>query len=290
MKNDVSMAARRDFMTRVALGAAFPSTLVAQPAPQSPLVPRAIAGQGYRLVKNWDFATTVTTSDQLHQEFFTRYIYEDGHLDHLNDEWTRYRDQQNHVFADGRFFLVAHPVAGMKPGGIESGMLRSRWSGKYGYIEGRMRVPTGRGMWPAFWINPEDRQWPPEIDIVEIVTNDRDDTKRSFHFLHGKGAVGSDAAPLRLDANQSRRSEVDFAKGLHTFAVHWTEGSVQHFVDDELIADRRYRWLHDDGSDGGAAHVLVNLAVGGRWPGPPTSDQDFPAAFELAYIRVWQPA
>ncbi len=49
-----------------------------------------------------------------------------------------------------------------------------------------------------------------------------------------------------------------------------------------------FEWKHDDGTDGGPAHVLVNLAVGGKWPGPPVEPEAFPAKLEIDYIRVWQ--
>jgi hypothetical protein len=58
-------------------------------------------------------------------------------------------------------------------------------------------------------------------------------------------------------------------------------------VDGVLVVDRAYRWQHDDGKDGGPAHVLVNLAVGGKWPGPPAA-QSLPAHLHVEYIRVWQ--
>ena len=144
---------------------------------------------GYRLVKDWDFARELRDRDALLREFATRYIYANGALDHLNDEWSRYGDRDNHVFTARGLSLVARTTGTLGPGAIESGMLRSRWSGEYGVFEIRMKVPAGRGLWPAFWLNPQDQKWPPEIDVVEIVNNGRDDTRRSFHFLH------PDAAP-----------------------------------------------------------------------------------------------
>jgi beta-glucanase (GH16 family) len=240
---------------------------------------------GYRLVKDWDFARDLRDRDALLREFATRYIYANGALDHLNDEWSRYGDRGNHVFTARGLSLVARATGTLGPGAIESGMLRSRWSGEYGVFEIRMKVPAGRGLWPAFWLNPQDQKWPPEIDVVEIVNNGRDDTRRSFHFLH------PDAAPdarARLDRDQTFAPGVDYAGGFHVFTVEWTPERVRHLVDGKLIADRAYRWAHDDGSDGGPAHVLVNLAVGGKWPGPPQRAADFPAALEIEYIRVWQ--
>ncbi len=240
---------------------------------------------GYRLVKDWDFTRAVRDRSALDHEFATRYIYANGSLDHLNDEWSRYRDRGNHVFTDRGLSLVAHADGALGPGAIDSGMLRSRWSGEYGVFEIRMRVPAGRGMWPAFWLNPQDQKWPPEIDVVEIVNNGRDDTRRSFHFLHPDGEPSAGA---RLGRDQTFTPGVDYADGFHVFAVEWTATRVRHLVDGIPIADRAYRWTHADGSDGGPAHVLVNLAVGGKWPGPPQRASDLPAALEIEYIRVWQ--
>lgn len=240
---------------------------------------------GYRLIKDWDFARVLRDRDALVREFATRYVYADGALDHLNDEWSRYRDRDNHVFTARGLSLVARTSGTLGPGAIESGMLRSRWSGEYGVFEIRMKVPPGRGLWPAFWLNPQDQKWPPEIDVVEIVNNGRDDTRHSFHFLHPDGAPDARA---RLDRDQTFTPGVDYAGGFHVFTVEWTPERVRHLVDGKLIADRAYRWTHEDGSDGGPAHVLVNLAVGGKWPGPPQRAGDFPAALEIEYIRVWQ--
>ncbi|WP_165864375.1 glycoside hydrolase family 16 protein [Capsulimonas corticalis] len=248
--------------------------------------PAPIAGQRYHLVKNWDFGSAITNRAQLDAEFFTRFIYNDGKLDTLNDEWERYRDNNNHVFADGELKLTARAVDGLKSGGIESGMLRSKWTGKYGYYECCMKVPKGRGMWPAFWINPQVG-WPPEIDVLEIVDNGRDSTTNSFHYVHGKNKDNADLE-TKLDKWGTYRPGFDYSDDFHTFAVLWTPDMVDHYVDGVRVAHRRFSWTHDDGSDGGPAHVLLNLAVGGSWPGPPQSADEFPAELAVKYIRVWQ--
>lgn len=251
-------------------------------------VPKAIDGQGYKLVKDWDFGSRIRDDRALRQEFHTRYIYEGGKLDRLKDEWQRYRDNGNHQFVDGGLSLVANITGGMKPGGIESGMLRSKWSGQYGYFEARVKVPAGRGLWPAFWLNPQDQVWPPEIDIMEIVNNGRDTTRNSFHYVHGQGPRKTETGFSKLDKHGSYRPNVDFADGFHTFAVEWTDDRVRHFVDDVLVVERSYVWQHNDGRDAGPAHVLLNLAVGGGWAGPPDKESTFPARLQVDYIRVWQ--
>ena len=254
-----------------------------------PQAPAPIAAQGYRLVKDWTFGPGGINDDaQLREQFHTRFIYSGGKLDTLNDEWQRYRDNQNHEFTNGHLALVARVPKELKNGQIESGMLRSKWSGEYGYVEGRVKVPPGRGMWSALWLNPEDQVWPPEIDILEIVNNGRDSTNNSFHYLHSGDGKGKPTTSSRLDKFGSFRPGVDYAAGFHTFAVLWEPGRVRHYVDDALVVDRPFDWVHKNGSDAGPAHVLVNLAVGGQWPGPPLRVEDFPARLEIDYIRVWQ--
>lgn len=262
-------------------------TSPARSGPQTVATPRAIEGQGYRLVQDWDFGVTVTDDSQLRAAFFTRYIHDNGRLDTLNDEWQRYRDKHNHVFEDAALALVARAPAGVANGRIESGMLRSKWSGQYGYFECRMKVPGARGLWPAFWLSPQDQKWPPEIDVVEIVNNGRDTTRTSFHFVHDGVKEALPVAHSLLDVHQRYRPGFDYQDDYHRFAVEWTAQRVRHFVDDVLVVDREFRWRHRDGSDGGAAHVLLNLAVGGQWPGPPPAEA-FPARLLVKHIRVWQ--
>jgi hypothetical protein len=270
------------------LAAASPVGLLPARAAAPGTAPAPIRDKGYVLVKNWDFGVTIRSEEELRREFYTRYVYEGGRLDHLKDEWQRYADNGNHVIEGDVLKLVARIAGGLRDGGIESGMLRSKWTGKHGYYECRMKAPPGRGMWPAFWLNPEDQTWPPEIDVVEIVNNGRDTTRNSFHNLHpGTGRT----APIlfsKLDRWGSYHPDFDYTEAFHTFAVEWTADLVRHFIDEVLVAERRFEWKHDDGRDAGPAHVLVNLAVGGKWPGPPTDAAEFPAALDVDYIRVWQ--
>jgi beta-glucanase (GH16 family) len=180
-------------------------------------------------------------------------------------------------------------VGPLGPGNIESGMLRSRWSGRYGVFEIRMKVPAGRGTWPAFWLNPQDQKWPPEIDVVEVVNNGIDTTRNSFHFLHSKVPAGASTDDwTKLDGKHAYSPKADYSQDFHVFSVEWTDTRVRHLVDGVVIADRSLAWLHDDGSDAGPAHVLVNLAIGGKWAGPPTEATSLPAELEIEYIRVWQ--
>jgi len=258
-------------------------------APSSPsFAPNGmVVGSGYRLVRNWDFAHLIRDAEHLRSEFYTRFIYSNGTLDHLNDEWSRYRENANHVFTSEGLALAARVAGSLRPGGIESGMLRSRWTGQYGVFEARMKVPKGRGMWSCFWLNPEDQRWPPEIDVVEIVNDSPVGARRSFHFLHGADAKTPSCAFSKLGSDKAYAPGFDFSDGFHVFTVVWSPGTVRHMVDGVLIKDCEFDWVHKDGVDAGPAHVLANLAVGGQWPGPPEPSA-FPANLVIEYIRVWQ--
>lgn len=262
----------------------------AAPAVEPPSRPPwATKKEAYQLRKNWDFLRVIRDERAMRDEFYTRYIYANGKLDHLTGEWSRYRDNQNHVFTEEGLSLVARCPGKFGPGKIESGMLRSRWTVKYGAFEIRMRAPRGRGLWPAFWLNCEDQRWPPEIDIVEIVNNGTDSTRHSFHFLHGAGVSKRPPRRSRLGRRKSYVPGCDYSAGFHSFGAEWTPTSVNHYVDGALVASRDFLWIHNDHSDAGEAHVLVNLAVGGKWPGPPDPNI-FPAALTIQHIRVWQRA
>ena len=247
-------------------------------------VPPPIVGKHYHLSKNWDFRTNVLSLDDLRSEFYTRYASNNGTLDHLGNEWERYRDNDNHRISGGALHLIARVPSGiLQSGMVESGMIRSKWETKYGYFEARMKVPKGRGMWPAFWF-AADKTWPPEIDIVEIVDNGKwSTTTESFHSVHGN-FVGKTTGV----AGKGYKPGFDYADDFHTFAIEWTPTIVRHYVDNLLVVEREFQWRQDNGADGDPVPVVVNLAVGGTWPGPPQDLSEFPASLDVAYIRVWQ--
>jgi len=238
----------------------------------------------YRLVRDWSFGRTIKNHADLHREFFTRYRYDNNTLDHFQDEWERYREDQNHVFNSTGIELVARVTTGLHPEGIESGMLRSRYHQQFGYFESRMKVPQIRGTWVAFWLNPATGPGTPEIDIVEIVNNGRDTTRRSFHALHGQIR---DTHYSVLDRHDGYDPGFDFAEGFHQFSVEWTPLVVKHFVDDRLVANRSFPWVRSDGSAAGPAELIINLAIGGTWPGAPQTAADFPVTLTIDYICIY---
>jgi beta-glucanase (GH16 family) len=234
------------------------------------------------------------------RKWWTRYIYDDGRRDFLNDEQQRYREAGNHVMTGHSLVLMArHASAG--DAGYSSGMIRSKSTFKYGYFVARMKVPHGVGTWPAFWLNSAARvsdgrvAWPPEIDIAEIANNGVEDTTAMLHI--GLISHGPQAGAIRYvdrDFNGEWsywRAPASLADDFHLFAALWSpDDTVSIFVDGRRIETTGYKWVYDDGSPAGYAHVILNLALGGqKWAGRHgIDDAAFPQGLEVDYVRVYQ--
>lgn len=255
-------------------------------SPNSPYVPA-----GYRLVFSDEFdESRLDTS-----KWWTRFVYSNGTLDYLNDEKQRYRETNNHVMTGSSIKLMAYKVRSNGPNGVdyESGMLRSKIILKYGYLEARVRMPGGLGVWPAFWLNAEAPPWPPEIDIFEFVNNGVEDKVNMLHTgVIDHGAQGS--AFLSSDPSFNAMwtywtAPFNFPDAFHVVALLWDATTAATYVDGTMIVKRGYKWVHDDGSDAGYAHVLLNLAIGGQWAGRHgIDDTAFPQGLEIDYVRVYQ--
>jgi beta-glucanase (GH16 family) len=251
---------------------------------------------GYALAFNDEFNGPALDT----RKWFTRYIYESEHLDRLNDELQRYRDNNNHQFANGVLSLVAREVSTDDRWGInyESGMLRSDWTTRYGYFEARVRMPGGKGVWPAFWLSSDvaadgSLVWPPEIDIFEFVNNGQDDKANMLH-TGVIAAPGSTSAFEFTDADFNQTwtywsAPYNFNDGWHTIGAEWTPQGVTTYVDGKKIVTRVYPWKYPNGAEAGPAHILLNLAIGGSWAGRYGVDRAaFPQALQIDWVRAYK--
>jgi beta-glucanase (GH16 family) len=144
----------------------------------------------------------------------------------------------------------------------------------YGYFEIRARLPKGKGLWPAFWLMPFDRSWPPEIDIMEMLGHTPSTVYHTYHYL--------DAAGARQKAGGSNETR-DFSASFSTFGIDWRPGLLIWYVD----GSESFRYS-GPGVTAKDMYLLLNLAVGGYWPGDPDQTTPFPATMAIDYIRVYK--
>jgi hypothetical protein len=137
-------------------------------------------------------------------------------------------------------------------------------------------------------------QWPPEYDIFEFVNNGVEDKANMLHTgVIDQGPQTSNF--LFTDPSFNTQwtfwtAPFNFPDAFHVIGALWdTDDTVTTYVDGKPIVKRSYKWVYNDGSPAGFAHVLLNYAVGGNWAGRHGVDQSaFPQALEVDYVRVYQ--
>lgn len=274
---------------------------------------------GYRVVFSDDFDGDSLDRDK----WCTRYIYGggakpqvhdpachkngEGTLDHLNDERQRYVDINArgvplHQVDGGMLTLTATRTGSDKRFAYESAMVRSkalfRPSADHAlYITARVRLPSIKGTWPAFWLNSDrDRNgklsWPPEIDIFEAVLNAKEDRANMLHMGAAPGDYQEKTITFAHGAFHRRHRNLVAShslrdRWLHT-SIEWKESSVCYFVEGVKVMCEEYRWIRKNGRLAPPAHILLNLAIGGEWAGRHgIDDARFPASFFIDYVRVY---
>jgi beta-glucanase (GH16 family) len=158
----------------------------------------------------------------------------------------------------------------------------------YGRFEARIKIPREQGMWPAFWMlgtNIPSVGWPKcgEIDIMENVGKEPGKIHGSLHGPSTSGRTSDLTSIFTLPAG------LNFADDFHLYAVEWEPGIVRFYVDSNLYATFTSShwpvggtWVFDH-----PFFIILNLAVGGDWPGSPDASTKFPQTMLVDYVRVY---
>jgi len=158
----------------------------------------------------------------------------------------------------------------------------------YGRFEARIKIPKGQGMWPAFWLlgnNITSVRWPTcgEIDIMENIGKEPGILHGSLHGPSTTARTSDATAAFSLPAGQH------FADDFHLYAVEWEPATIRFYVDSNLYATfAKSQW--PSGGTWVFDHpffLLLNLAVGGDWPGAPDNSTIFPQQMLVDYVRVY---
>jgi beta-glucanase (GH16 family) len=228
-----------------------------------------------------------------------KWVAETGGKGWGNDELEYYTSgRENSRLENGNLVIEARSQRVTAPDAnrdYTSARLKTKglFSQRYGRFEARIQLPTGRGVWPAFWMLGDDIGtvgWPAcgEIDIMENLGSEPTMVHGSMHGPGYSGAhplTATYALPPDHTGKPSR-----FTDAFHIFAVEWEPERVRFYVDEHLYATQSKsdippgtRWVFDH-----PFFILLNVAVGGNWPGSPDASTVFPQRMLVDYVRVYQ--
>jgi len=160
---------------------------------------------------------------------------------------------------------------------------KASWT--YGRVEARIQIPRGQGIWPAFWMlgeNVTSVGWPGcgEIDIMENIGRE---PARVHGTVHGPGYSGANGVGTSYDLHAGA-----FADDFHVYAIEWEGQAIRWYVDGALYltitpASVSGTWVFNH-----RFFIILNVAVGGYWPGNPDATSTFPQVMRVDYVRVYQ--
>ncbi|MEM6807444.1 MAG: family 16 glycosylhydrolase, partial [Bacteroidota bacterium] len=239
---------------------------------------------GYNLVWNEEFDGSALSTDVYNFEL------DDGCPNLCgwgNSELQWYTDlPQNVKVEDSKLIITAtkQGASGFKSARIQT---KGKKEFKFGRIDVRARLPKGQGIWPAIWMlgaNIDEVGWPAcgEIDIMELVGHQASSS-------HGTAHWGAQGDPGSTSSTAVYGIDEDFAERFHVFSIVWEEDEIVWYVDESRFhqvgrADMRgkpYPFNQE-------MFFIMNIAVGGLWPGSPDETTIFPQTMEIDYLRVFQ--
>ncbi len=240
------------------------------------------APEGYSLVWQDEF----DKGSELNPDDWTHEVKGSGWVNHELQNYVNHKTPEGKLVTEirgGKLRITALKENGKVYSGRVYAKVKQGW--QYGYIEASIKLPKGKGTWPAFWMMPVNfRSWPAdgEIDIMEEVGYHPNYVSSS---LHANAHVHSNGTQVTHEM-LCQGAEDEF----HTYAILWTANNITTYVDgkQQLSYDNRGKgrddWPYDD-----PFYVIFNLAWGGDWGGAQGVDESaLPAVMEVDYVRVFQ--
>lgn len=220
------------------------------------------------------------------------YLYGDGCPNLCgwgNAELQHYTDSPNNVqVQNGVLKITARRDIGSNPE-YTSGRIRTKGTATFqsGRIEARIKMPIGQGLWPAFWMLPEDYKygsWPlsGEIDISEVLGQEPNISHGTIHY-------GAKWPLNQYQGNSINLGGTALHDDFHTYSIEWEQDIIRWYLDGQLFSEKSasnlgsFPWRFDQDF-----HILLNVAIGGNWPGYPNAGTPFPQSMEVDYIRVYE--
>ncbi|WP_455169553.1 glycoside hydrolase family 16 protein [Aegicerativicinus sediminis] len=205
-----------------------------------------------------------------------------------NNELQYYTDRQENITVQNGILIISAREEQFEGSSYTSARIvtKGKFEQTFGRFEARMKLPYGKGIWPAFWLLGDDSNgtevWPQigEIDIMEYVGND---PTRVFGTVHGPGYSGANSISKSFVLDNDR-----FDTGFHIYGIEWGPDYINYYVDDVLYNqitpdDVPGEWVFNEGP----FYIIINLAVGGNLPGNPNAETVFPQTLLVDYVRVY---
>jgi beta-glucanase (GH16 family) len=206
-----------------------------------------------------------------------------------NNESQYYTDRsENVVVEDGMLKITALKESYQGSDYTSARILtKGKYQRKFGRFEARIKLPWGQGIWPAFWLLGDDSNgtqvWPQigEIDVMEY----RGQEPTIVHgSLHGPDYSGGQAITKQYDVVSER-----FDTGFHVFGIEWGPDYVNYYVDNVLYQqitpqDVPGQWVFNNNE----FYIILNLAVGGTFAGPPGVNTIYPQTMQVDYVRIYE--
>nr|WKN39813.1 glycoside hydrolase family 16 protein [Tunicatimonas sp. TK19036] len=205
-----------------------------------------------------------------------------------NNELEYYTDRPENAFMEDGHLVIQAQQEDYEGASYTSAKLISRGKGdfQFGRIEMRAKLPEGQGIWPAFWMLPTEEVYggwaaSGEIDIMEMVGHEPNTVHGTVHY---------NPVPSNQHQGEPYEATSDLSEEFHTYGITWQQDSIHWWFDDtnfftvrkgELAQAERYPFNEK-------FYLILNLAVGGNWPGSPDTTTQFPQEFVVDYVRVYQ--
>ena len=240
------------------------------------------APEGYKLVWQDEF----DKGSELNADNWTHEVQNAGWVNSELQNYVNHKTPEGNLVTEvknGKLRITALKENGKIYSGRVYAKVKQGWT--YGYIEASIKLPKGKGTWPAFWMMPVNfKSWPAdgEIDIMEEVGGHPNYVSSSLHanaHVHSNGTQVTHEMYLE-------GAEDDF----HTYAIKWTREKITTYVDGKVQLSYDNRGLgRDDWPYDDPFYVILNLAWGGSWGGTYGIDESaLPCTMEVDYVRVFQ--
>jgi beta-glucanase (GH16 family) len=228
----------------------------------------------------------------------TKWTFDVGGGGYGNNESEYYTSRTNNARIQGNQLVIEAKAENFGGRNYTSARMltRGKWSWAYGRIEASIKIPRGQGIWPAFWMLGTNIDagvnWPNcgEIDIMEnIGKTNNNEQARVYGTIHGPQSGGDYNGGAGVGGSYTLPGGVALGDDYHIYAVEWTTNQIKWYMDNQQYFTATPASLPSGGTwpFTQPEYILLNVAVGGNWPGYPSNYTVFPQQMLVDYVRVY---